>query len=178
MPDFPQLHMRWKPECTILNLRCDIAAPGVREAVGSVLNLPVPEPFNTTVHNDTLRILWIGPNEWQIITEQLDAATLETKLREALTGHHFAVTDVSSNYQILHLSGEPARDILTNGCPLDLHPNVFKPDTCAGSHYFKAAIWIWQPETGGYELLIRRSFAGYVQLMIEHASAECTLVTD
>jgi len=177
MPDLPELQMRWEQGNTIINLRCDIEAPGMREAVSGVLGLPLPEQFNTTVHNEHLRILWIGPDEWQIITPQ-DAATLETKLREALAGNHFAVTDVNSNYQILHLTGEPARDILANGCPLDLHPSVFKPDTCTGSHYFKAAIWIWQSETSGYKLLIRRSFAGYVQLMIERASAECSLVMD
>jgi len=177
MRESPELKAHWQPDCTILNLRCDIAAPGVREAVNGVLGLSLPEQFNTTVHNDSLRILWIGPDEWHIITTQ-DAATLETRLREELADHHFAVTDISSNYQILHLSGEPARDILAQGCPLDLHPRIFKPGHCAGSHYFKAAIWLWQPEAGGYELLIRRSFAGYVQLMIERASAECTLVTD
>jgi len=177
MPDYPELNMRWELDNTILNLRCDIETPGVREAISGVLGLPLPEQFNTTVHHENLRILWIGPDEWQVITTQ-DAATLETKLREALSGQHFAVTDVSSNYQILRLSGETAQDIIANGCPLDLHPRVFKPGDCAGSHYFKTAIWLWHADTSGYELLIRRSFAGYVQLMIERASAECSLVMD
>jgi len=110
MPDFPELKVHFEPDLTILNLRLDIAAPDVRDAVNSVLGLPLPEQFNTTIHNETLRILWIGPDEWQIISAQLDAALLEAQLRQSLTGQHFAITDLSSNYQILHLSGAPARD--------------------------------------------------------------------
>jgi len=166
----------WLLEPTLVNLRCEIAAPGVREAISNTLALALPEAFNTTVHNDILRILWIGPDEWLLHSSAMDAKSLETRLRNALSGQHFSVTDVSSNYQILQLAGESSRDLLAQGCPLDLHPRVFKPGDCAGSHYFKAAIWLWQPAPSSYALLIRRSFAGYVQLMIERASAEYALV--
>jgi sarcosine oxidase subunit gamma len=79
---------------------------------------------------------------------------------------------------VLHLSGTPARDVLAQGCPLDLHPRIFKRGASAGSHFFKASVWLWQTdEAPVYELLVRRSFTGYVWLMLERASAECGLIT-
>jgi len=173
-----QLQARWYPECSIVNLRCDINAAGVRPAILKALKLALPEKPCTCVENERLRILWIGPDEWQILSTQQDASTLESALRQALSGQHFAVTDVSSNYQIMQLSGEAAGEVLAQGCPLDLHPRVFQPGQCMGSHYFKAAIWLWQTNDRlSYELLIRRSFAGYVWLMLERASAEYTLLS-
>jgi len=173
-----QLQARWYPECSIINLRCDNNTPGVRQAITNTLGLALPEQPCTCVNNENLRILWIGPDEWQILSTTQEASTLETVLRQALAGKHFAVTDVSSNYQIMQLTGEAARDVLAQGCPLDLHPRVFNPGQCVGSHYFKAAIWLWQTDNRpSYELLIRRSFAGYVWLMLERASAEYTLLS-
>ena len=43
-------------------------------------------------------------------------------------------------------------------------------------YFFKASIWLWQND-GAFELLVRRSFMGYVWLMLERASQECGLVT-
>jgi sarcosine oxidase subunit gamma len=76
------------------------------------------------------------------------------------------------------LSGAPVREVLAQGCPLDLHPRVFGPGASAGSHYFKASIWLWQTdETPIYEVLVRRSFMGYFWLMLERSTQECGLVT-
>jgi len=176
MRESSQLQARWHPECSIINLRCDPQVPGIPEAVTMALGLALPQTPCTTVHNDSVRILWIGPDEWQILSIEQEAANLENRLRQALSGFHAAVTDVSSNYQIMQLAGEAARDVLAQGCPLDTHPRVFKPGDCLGSHYFKAAIWLWQTDSQPrYDLLIRRSFSGYVWLMLERASAEYTL---
>ena len=39
-------------------------------------------------------------------------------------------------------------------------------------------MWLWQTDDSPvFELLVRRSFMGYVWLMIERATAECGLVT-
>jgi sarcosine oxidase subunit gamma len=48
----------------------------------------------------------------------------------------------------------------------------------AGSHFFKASLWLWQTDAAPtFEALVRRSFVGYVPLMLERTSSECGLVT-
>ena len=87
-----------------------------------------------------------------------------------------AVADVSSGYTVLALSGRPAREVLTQGCPLDLHPRAFQTGMSAGSHYFKASVWLWQTDDApSFEVLVRRSFMRYVWLMLERSSQECGL---
>ncbi len=167
----------WREGLAIVNLRGSADLPGFGEAVERALGIPLPAPCSST-EGDGVRIVWAGPDDWFVIGPRGQAETLGQRLCQALAGSHHAVTDVSSGYTVLQLAGAPVRDVLAQGCPLDLHPRVFVPGHCAGSHFFKASVWLWQAdEAPVYELLVRRSFTGYVWLMVERASAECGLVT-
>ena len=168
----------WRDGLAIVNLRGHADDAAFRQAVSGVLGMGLPVKACSTADNGALRIVWAGPDDWFIVGPRGQAEALVSRLREALDGQHHAVTDVSSGYTVLHLSGTPVRDVLAQGCPLDLHPRVFASGTSAGSHFFKASVWLWQTdEAPVYELLVRRSFMGYVWLMLERTTAECGLVT-
>lgn len=167
----------WRHGLSILNLRGNSDDSAFRDGVLHALGLVLPTQACTTVANATLRLVWVGPDDWFVIGAKGEAAAIETRLRQALAGQHFAVTDVSSGYTVLHLSGHPTREVLAQGCPLDLHPKVFSPGSSAGSVFFKASVWLWQTEAAPiYEMLVRNSFRGYVWLMLERCTLECGLV--
>lgn len=168
----------WRTGLAIVNLRGSADDPAFRDAVSRALELSLPMQPCTSVANATHRLVWVGPDDWFVIGPKGLAGVIETKLRQALAGQHCAVTDVSSGYTVLHLSGKPVRDVLAQGCPLDLHPRTFGPGSSAGSVFFKASVWLWQTdEAPVYEVLVRSSFRGYVWLMLERATQECGLVT-
>jgi sarcosine oxidase subunit gamma len=168
----------WKEGMAIVNLRGNADDPAFCAAATRALGLALPLQPCTSVSNAIHRAVWAGPDDWFVIGPKGQADAIVAQLRTALAGLHHAVTDVSSGYTVLHLGGAPVRDVLAQGCPLDLHPRVFKPCASAGTHFFKASIWLWQPdETPTYEVLVRRSFMGYVWLMLERSTQECGLVT-
>lgn len=168
----------WRHGLSILNLRGNPDDAAFRDGVSQALGLALPTQACTTVASDALRLVWVGPDDWFVIGPKGEAATIEARLRQALAGQHFAVSDVSSGYTVLHLSGQPVREVLAQGCPLDLHPKVFGPGSAAGSVFFKASVWLWQTEDAPvYEVLVRSSFRGYVWLMLERCTPECGLVT-
>lgn len=168
----------WRHGLSVLNLRGNPDDPAFRDGVSQALGLTLPTQACTSVANDSLRLVWVGPDDWFVIGPKGGAAAVEARLRQPLAGQHFAVTDVSSGYTALHLSGQPVRDVLAQGCPLDLHPSVFRPGSAAGSVFFKASVWLWQTdEAPVYEMLVRNSFSGYVWLMLERCTLECGLVT-
>jgi sarcosine oxidase subunit gamma len=168
----------WREGLTIFNLRGDVEDAAFCRAVEATLGVALPVKPCTTSENSVVRIVWAGPDDWFIVAPKGHADALSARLREALAGLHHAVTDVSSGYTVLHLSGAPARNVLAQGCPLDLHPRVFTRGSCAGSHFFKASMWLWQTDGAPeYEMLVRRSFMEYVWLLLERATAECGLVT-
>lgn len=168
----------WREGLGVVNLRCDPADPAFTEAVARALGLALPLDTCRSVANGVLRILWAGPDDWFVIAPRGQQDVVCARLRAALAGTHHAVTDVSSGYTVLQLAGAPAREVLAQGCPLDLHARAFREGDCMGSHFFKAAVWLWQTDAApSFELLVRRSFAGYVDLMLHKAGRECTLVT-
>lgn len=168
----------WRNGLSIVNLRGNPDDAAFRDGVSLALGLALPTQACTSVTNESHRLVWVGPDDWFVIGPKGEAATIQARLRQALAGQHFAVTDVSSGYTVLHLSGTPVRDVLAQGCPLDLHPRQFGTGSSAGSLFFKASVWLWQTdEAPVYEVLVRNSFRGYVWLMLERSTPECGLVT-
>lgn len=168
----------WRDGLAVVNLRGNAEDPAFCAAVSRALGMSLPTQACTTSVTAVYRVVWAGPDDWFVIGAKGQAESIMSQLRSALSGMHHAVTDVSSGYTVLHLSGAAARDVLAQGCPLDLHPLVFKPGASAGSHFFKASMWLWlTDEAENYEVLVRRSFMGYFWLMLERCTAECGLVT-
>lgn len=168
----------WRDGLAIINLRGNAEDAALRAAVSGALGLELPVQPCTSAANAVHRVVWAGPDDWFVIGPQGQAETMASQLRAALVGTHHAVTDVSSGYTVMHLSGAPVREVLAQGCPLDLHPRVFKPGASAGSHFFRASMWLWQTDAAPtYEVLVRRSFMGYFWLMLEHGTQECGLAT-
>jgi sarcosine oxidase subunit gamma len=70
---------------------------------------------------------------------------------------------VSGGQTVLVLSGEHARDVLANGCPLDLRPHAVGTGWCAQSHIAKAPVMIrLVDDVPTFEIVVRRSFADYL----------------
>lgn len=168
----------WRTGLSIINVRGNAQDPAFCDAVSRTLNLDLPTQPCTCVANSLHRLVWVGPDDWFVIGPKGQASAIEAALQQALAGQHHAVTDVSGGYTVLRLSGAPVRDVMAQGCPLDLHPRVFGVGSSAGSLFFKASIWLWQTDAlPVYEMLVRSSFRGYVWLMLERAAQECGLVT-
>ena len=134
------LEAAWDECWAIVNLRGDPASPAFCQGVARVLGLSLPLAACSAEIGVRQRIVWVGPDEWVLLSRECSAATLMQNLQQELAGLHFAVTDVSSNYTVLHLHGTAARELLLQGCPLDLHPRKFKTGQSAGSVFFKASI--------------------------------------
>ena len=174
----------WQDGLAIVNLRGDPQDSGFRDATGRALGIALPDGhlhiaidrLDRGAFDRPLTVVPAGPDDWFVIGPRVAADALMLALRQQLAGRHVAVTDVSSGYAVLRLAGPQARDVLAQGCPLDLHPRTFRTGQCAGSHFFKASVWIWRSEeASSFELLVRRSFVGYVRLMLAHATRESGL---
>ena len=163
-------------ECRIrglLVLRGDAARSKFRSAVSAALGLePVVEPLTAARKRD-VSILWLGPDEWLIVTPHRRIERIGHALRNALDEQHAAVTDVSHSRTILALSGPEAHAVLAKGCPLDFHPRVFGPGRCAQSRLAKCQVLIHQTGAApAFEIYVHRSFAQYAWTWLEDAGRE------
>jgi sarcosine oxidase subunit gamma len=161
-----------RPPLTIVDLRIRDAEAAALAAVEEVLVYALPLEANRVAGTDGAVALWLGPDEWWVITAVEDPA-LADRLSEALADHPAAVTDLSESRACIRVSGPRARDLLAKGCSLDLHPRVFSPGHCAQSHLAKAQVVLHQvSEEPAFDLYVLRSFADYLWAWLEDAAGE------
>ena len=172
-PDDASVIISERPFLGHLNLRGDAEDAGFTSAAGAALGLALPMEPNTVAVNGALLALWLGPDEWLVVTPPSAQTRLSDSLEAALDGKHAAVTDVTGGQTVITLSGPRARDVLAKGCPLDLHPAVFKPGHCAQTLVAKANVTIrCVDDSQSFELIVRRSFTEYVALWLHDAAQE------
>lgn len=160
-----------KPFLGFLNLRGKSNNTGFLAASLKVLGCEPPTEANTLVEAGDNRIYWLGPDEWLVVTPTGQQAALQAELLQALEGVFSAVVDNSSGLTLLEITGDNAAALLATDCPLDLHPRVFKPGQCAQTRLAKAAMTVAPlRDGGGFEVIIRRSFADYLLLWMQDAA--------
>ena len=157
----------------IVNLRGNAQDPAFLLAVQQALGVALPVKACTTAANQRLRVVWVGPDDWFVFGPQGEQATLVEALRLALGEQHAAVTDVSSGYFVVSLAGPSARDLLSQGCPMDFHPNAFHIHQAATTHFHKVGITVWTSgDASRFELLVRRSFIDHFWQLVVAGSRE------
>ena len=145
-----------------INLRGAANNPEFLDAVETATGLALPVEPNTVASGEH-DIYWLGPNEWMLVGEQAATSRLTVALTRELEQQHAAVNDLSGGQITYRLSGEGARQLLSKGCALDLHPSVFSHGACAQTGLAKAGV-ILRPLHGefGFDVLVRLSFADYL----------------
>jgi sarcosine oxidase subunit gamma len=123
----------------------------------SVRGAPQPgfpiEP--NTVRGD---VLWLGPDEWLVLggreQDYPDAA---------------AAVDVSAARVVLTLEGDDVRDVLAQGCSLDLRPTSFEPGRCAQTLVARAEAVIHCTGDDAFRLYVRPSLVPYLRAWLADA---------
>ncbi|HZS84064.1 MAG TPA: sarcosine oxidase subunit gamma family protein [Stellaceae bacterium] len=176
MRDDLAVSLRERPLLGLLNLRLD-AASEAAQRVKAALGFGLPGEPNRATGEGGRSALWLGPDEYLVVTEPGGEAALARSLAEALQDRG-AVTDVSDGRTAIEIAGSRARDVLATGCSLDLHPRVFRAGQCAQSGLAKARIILHQiDDRPGYRVFVERSHAEYLWLWLMDAAAEYRAAT-
>lgn len=163
--------LRERPFLELVNVRGDAGDGAFIAAVESVIGARLPAQPNTVVQGGEYDALWLGPDEWLLRSGEARKPELEGKLRTALGALFASVVDVGSGYTVLEASGERVRDVISRGCPLDLHPKLLQRGQCVQSHYFKASIVLVPTADDAFDIIVRRSFADYFcRIMLDAAA--------
>lgn len=165
--------MREQPFRDLVNVRGELSDAAFVEAFERTVGCRPPAAPNTVARSANYDVLWLGPDEWLVRSSApVRAGVLEAKLAPEIGECYAAAVDVGSGYTVVEVEGTRVRDVLSRGCPLDLHPSLFKPGQCAQSLYFKASIVLIPVEADRYELVVRRSFADYFcRIMLDAAAS-------
>lgn len=179
-PEAPEGPGVWLSERAFLghiNLRGDPSSEAFPRGVEVALGITIPLEPNTVVEGHEITALWLGPNEWLVLTAPDQQHRIAAALRTSLSNVLVAVTDLSGGQTVTNLQGPHSREVLSKGSTLDLHPRVFGPGQCAQTNVAKASAIIRQlDESPSYDVIVRRSFADYLAHWLTDAAREYGLV--
>jgi len=172
--------MREIPYRGLINIRGNAGDKAFMDAVEKAVRVAPPLGANTVAGKPaTTRIMWLGPDEWLVITKPDSAERAFNALCKNLKadGLHAAVTDSSHARTCIEISGPRAREVLQKGCPLDLHPSKFGPGQSSQCIVSKVGVMLTQTAAARngdptYELYALRSFSTYLWTWLEDAAQE------
>jgi len=139
--------------------------------IGDAIGCGLPAACGQTAAGEHV-VLWLGPDEWLVVSRSDRPSALTALLQRALAGEHGSVVDVSANRTILELGGARARAVLEKGCPVDLHPRAFVPGRAVMTNVGPVPVVLWQTGAAGYRLVPRSSFADYLARWLLDAMTE------
>jgi sarcosine oxidase subunit gamma len=172
--DPDSLRMEERPFVGKFILRADPAS--AVEPLRSALGVGLPfDPLTSATSGDT-SFLWMGPDEWMLVTAPLQVTERSSAARAVLGGMHHQLVDVSDYYTMIEVAGPKAREALMKLTTLDLHPRVFKRGMVTGSVFGRANAMLWLPlgdaATEKFQLFIRWSMADYLWCAVADAGRE------
>lgn len=140
------------------------------DRIGVALHAEMPKGPSRTVNGDGVSLIGTGPGYWLAYTDDQSPFWAET-LRDRLAGLA-SVSDQSSAYDILRLTGNGARTVLQRGMAIDLHPDNFGPGSVATTAIAHVGVIVWQiDDQPSYHVATFRSYAASFRHWLDHIAA-------
>ncbi|WP_238370420.1 sarcosine oxidase subunit gamma [Heliomarina baculiformis] len=154
----------------MITLRGDLSLTTVKKVATTASGATFPGQRQITV-SDTGALAWMSPDELLILCPYEEVSDRLAKMTKTLGNTNALAVDVSDARAIFAISGEDARDVMAKLCPVDLHPEVFKPGEIRRTRLAQIAAAIWMEDDDNFRLICFRSVAQYAYDVLKVAAA-------
>ena len=161
---------------TKFNLRGSLNNNKFVSNIDKVFNIALPSEANTFVQLNSIRIIWLGPNEWLITEEnkEINKRLLE-KLHKVVGSSDASVTDISENRTVVKISGEKIFILLAKFLTLDFDKSFAKIASVAQSLFVKVPVLLVRAyndkQVPTFDIYVNRSQANYIyRLLVDGAT--------
>ena len=145
--------------------------------VGKNLNMILPTEANTSTTSDKLTAIWLSPDEWMIVSNELvNKDTNKYELNEILFNsisktNLGAVIDVTDQFVQLELKGKNIYEIFSAGCPFNFNEFKEKKGSTTQTVLNHIDVILQHKEENVVNIFVRRSFAEHLWSWIEDSAS-------
>lgn len=108
---------------------------------------------------DRFTALPIAPRQWILVSKDEKALEFSHTIAQEIIEHGY-VSEQSDSRICIKISGKYARELLSRGCRLDLHPSVESPGFCAQTPIAQIGVLLHQIDAlPTYDLYLYSGFA-------------------
>ena len=157
-----------KTPITKINLRGDSENKDFTSKVGKILGMILPKESCSTSTKEKITSLWLGPNEWLIvsndeISKESNIYELEQVLFDNISKNNLgSITNVTDQFTIFSLTGSNIFDVLSKGSPFDFESNNFNDNKVIQTILNYVDVTIHRKSINNVDLYVRRSFAEHL----------------
>ena len=136
---------------------------GPPEALGDwVAGLPpFPDRPNTLTRAGDAVLCFTGANRWLLRAEPDREAAWQATLRPEDAPPEISIVRVSDTLTFFRITGPDAGSVLSIGCPLDIHEDVFGSDAASFTEFFGLRALVLRC-VGGFDCAVEQSFGDMI----------------
>ena len=160
--------MKEKTPLAIINLRGNFENKEFVSKVEKILGMILPKEACGTSSKEKITSLWLGPNEWLLVSnaeipKETNTYELEQVLFDNISKTYLgAITNVTDHFTIFKLSGSNIFEVLSKGCPFDFNSDNFGNNKVVQTILNNVGVTIHRRSENDVDLYVRRSLAGYL----------------
>ena len=146
-------------------------------AIGKNLNMILPIETNTSTSGKTLTALWLSPDEWMLISNEIisvdtNAYDVENNLINNVSKVNLgAVTDVSDQFVMINIKGSKVFDLFATGSPFNFNEFKNKKGSVVQTILSHIDVVIHLTEINNVNLFVRRSFSQHLHSWLNDSAS-------
>ena len=136
--------------------------------VGKHLNMILPTEANTSSSSSKLTSIWLSPDEWMIVSNELiekdrNKYDLEEHLYNSISKTNLgAVVDVTDQFVMLELEGSKIYELISSGSPFNFNEFRYKKGSSTQTLLNNIDVIIHNKGENLVNLFVRRSFSEHL----------------
>ena len=145
--------------------------------IGKNINIILPIEANTSSSSEKYTAIWLSPDEWMIVSNNMDSKdNNDYEIEELLFNkisktNSDSATDVTDQLVMINLSGEKIFDLLCTGCPFDFNDFRSKKGSSTQTLLAQIDVIIHHNEINSVNLFVRRSFSEHLMSWINDSAS-------
>ena len=145
--------------------------------IGKNLNMLLPIEANTSTSGESLTALWLSPDEWmlisnEIVSENSNNYEVEDNLINNVSKVNLgAVTDVSDQFVMINIKGSKVFDLFATGSPFNFNVFKNKKGSVVQTILSHIDVIIHLTEINNVNLLVRRSFSEHLHSWLNDSAS-------
>ncbi|WP_417682101.1 sarcosine oxidase subunit gamma [Roseibium sp.] len=143
-----------------------------QEVAGKALGFDLPKQPLTAATGPDRAALWLGPDEWLLLSSEDGFDALHTVLTEKIGDEAHALVDISHRQDAVIVTGEKAEWLLNSGIPIDLATGAFPVGMVTRTLFHKAPVMLWRIGLDSFIVEAWGSFMDYVSGLLKEAARE------
>ena len=146
-------------------------------AVGKHLDMILPTEANTSSSSSKLTALWLSPDEWMVVSNELikkdtNKYDLEESLYNSISKTNLgAVVDVTDQFTMLELEGSKIYELFSSGSPFNFNEFKEKKGSTTQTLLSNIDVIIHNKGDNLVNLFVRRSFSEHLWSWINDSAS-------